>query len=179
MNEELISLISRARDGDEGAFSDLTLQYRPLIESMAHSFYKKSDGELFLMDDVMQEATLAFYSAVCSYEVNSSVTFGLYAKVCIRNRLVSMLRSFYAKKKKIGHQVKTVSQDPVSRLLDKENSEQLDRMIGSVLSDFEMSVFRLYVQRKSYLEIANELGKNVKSVDNAIFRIKTKLKRLI
>ena len=90
MNEELISLITRSRDGDENAFSDLTLQYRPLIESMSHRFLKKNDDEPVSMDDVMQEATLAFYSAVCSYDVDSQVTFGLYAKICIRNRLVSV-----------------------------------------------------------------------------------------
>lgn len=179
MNEEIISLITRSRDGDENAFSDLTSQYRPLIESMSHRFLKKSDDEAFSMDDVMQEATLAFYSAVCTYDMNSQVTFGLYAKICIRNRLVSMQRAFYAKKKKRKPREKTVSQDPVNRLLDKENTEQLEKMIGAVLSKLEMRVFRVYVQKKTYAEMADELGISVKSVDNAIFRIKTKLKRLI
>lgn len=179
VNEELLSLISRVRGGDEGAFSDLTLQYRPLIESMARRFLKKSDGDMLLMDDVMQEAALAFYSAACSYDVNSEVTFGLYAKICIRNRLVSMQRALYAKKKKRKPREKTVSQDPVNRLLDKENSELLEKKIDSALSKLEMSVFELYVQKKTYVEIAGELGISVKSVDNAIYRIKTKLRRLI
>ena len=179
MNEELFLLISRAREGDESAFSDLTLQYRPLIESMSRSFYEKNDGEAFSKDDVMQEATLAFYSAVCSYDMTSEVTFGLYAKICIRNRLISVQRAFYAKKKKKKHSEKAVSHDPVNRLLEKEDSELLEKKIGSVLSKYEMKVFRLYVQKKSYVEMASELGRSVKSVDNAIFRIKTKLKRLI
>lgn len=179
MNDELLLLISRSRDGDEGAFSDLTLQYRPLIESMARNFLKKNDDDTFLLDDVMQEATLAFYSAIRSYDVNSEVTFGLYAKICIRNRLVSMQRASYAKKKKRKHREKADSPDPVNRLLDKEDSQQLEKKISAVLSRLEMSVFNLYVQKKTYAEIANELGISVKSVDNAIFRIKTKLRQLI
>ena len=178
MNDELLLLISRSRDGDEGAFSDLTLQYRPLIESMARNFLKKNDDDTFLLDDVMQEATLAFYSAIRSYDVNSEVTFGLYAKICIRNRLVSMQRASYAKKKKRQHREKADSPDPVNRLLDKENTEHLEKRIGAVLSKYEMKVFRLYVQKKSYAEMADELGKTTKSIDNAIARMKTKLKHL-
>ncbi len=173
------SLISRIQKGDEGAFSDLTLQYRPLIESMVLSFRKKGEELLLSKDDIMQEATLAFYSAACAYDTNSPVTFGLYAKICIRNKLISMLRASSTKKKEKNRGVENVSQDPVDRLLEKEKSQQLGKKIESALSGFELSVFRLYLEKKSYAEIAEELGRSVKSVDNAIFRIKTKLKRFM
>ena len=64
-------------------------------------------------------------------------------------------------------------------MLEKEDIVAAETRIKAVLSGLEWDVFRLYVQRKSYLEIAEALGRTEKSVDNAIYRIKNKLKRLI
>ena len=64
MDKDLVTLITLVRSGDEGAFADLTVQYKPLIESMAKTYYGKYVGELYSEEDFIQEATMAFYSAV-------------------------------------------------------------------------------------------------------------------
>ena len=178
MDKDLVTLITLVRSGDEGAFADLTAQYKPLIESMAKMYYGKYVGELYSEEDFMQEANMAFYSAVRTYEEGNDVTFGLYAKICIRNRLVSQLRTGKKRSKKnIGtHKEYT---EPSYRLLEKEDFKQFEQKIKDVLSEFEWLVFCLYIQKKSYAKIAEEVGKSEKSVDNAIYRIKKKLKELL
>ncbi|MBR5314482.1 MAG: sigma-70 family RNA polymerase sigma factor [Clostridia bacterium] len=178
IDEKLQKLISLAREGDENSFSDLAEIYKPLIESMGKSYAKKCTSELYSEEDFLQEASLALYSAVRTYENSDKVTFGLYAKICIRNKLVSLLRSANKKVKK-QETPKNDLGEPVHRLLEKENANQIEKKIQAILSNLEWEVFNLYIQKKSYIEIAEILGKSVKTVDNAIYRMKTKLKQLM
>lgn len=171
-------LISKAAGGDEKSFSDLAERYRPLLEGMSKKYAGMSNNGKSFEEDFFQEATLAFYSAVCSYTESDKVTFGLYAKICVRNRLVSYLRSVSVKGKKHLSE-KAGYADPIGRLVEKEDVKEIENKIQSRLSDFEWEVFRLYIQRRSYSDIAKVLGRTEKSVDNAIYRIKTKLKGLI
>ena len=86
-----VALVQAAAKGDPLAFEALQATYRPLIDSMAEQFRAKSDD--FRLEDLKQEVLLAFYRAVCTYQVEQkAVTFGLYAKIVIRNRLISLLR---------------------------------------------------------------------------------------
>ena len=178
MDKNLLSLIELARLGDENSFADLIVMYKPLIESMGKAYAAKCGNVLFTEDDFIQEATLGFYSAVQTYKVSEKVTFGLYAKICVRNRLVSLLRSASKKTKssdKSGDKRKGYI-DPVYSFFEEEVSLQMEKRIEELLSSFEYSVFRLYIQNKTYKEIADILGRSVKTVDNALYRIKTKLK---
>ena len=178
IDEKMQKLISLARSGDENSFSDLVDMYKPLTISMGKTYAKKCTSELYSEEDFIQEANLALYSEVRTYKTSDKITFGLYEKICIRNILVSLLRS---KNKKVKKQEtpKNDLGEPVHRLLEKENANQIEKKIQSVLSDLEWSVFSLYIQKKSYVEIAEILGKSVKTVDNAIYRMKTKLKQLM
>ncbi len=175
MDRDLFSLIALARSGDDKAFADLTIMYKPLIESMGKSYAHKCGNTIYTDDDFIQEASLGFYSAVRTYKGSEKVTFGLYAKVCIRNRLVSLLRASLKKPKKTKV-IDREDTDILSGLLDKEGTKQIESRIEAVLSELEWSVFCLYVQKKSYAEIAQVLGRSVKTVDNAIYRIKKKLR---
>ncbi len=175
MERDLDTLITLAKQGDENAFIDLVAQYKPLIESMSKSYKKKCANEMYSEEDFVQESTLALYSAVKTYKEKNEVTFGLYAKICIRNRLVSLLRTASKKSDKTVR-VKSEQNEPVYRLLEAEKAKELEKRIQSSLSNFEWSVFCLYIQKKSYSEIAEAVRRPVKSVDNAICRIKKKLK---
>ncbi len=178
MDNNLLSLIELARSGDENSFADLTVMYKPLIESMGKSYAAKCGNVLFTEDDFIQEATLGFYSAVQTYKPSGEVTFGLYAKICVRNRLVSLLRSASKKAKTTekSEEKRKGYTDSVYTFFDEEVALQMEKRIEELLSGFEYSVFRLYIQNKSYKEIAETLGRTVKTVDNALYRIKTKLK---
>lgn len=173
MEKELTSLIALARDGDEDAFALLTEKYKPLLVSMAAKYYDKSDKTLHNVDDFLQEATIAFYSALSTYKSDGDVTFGLYAKICIRNKLVSMLRKTSEKRRRIN----TVQgSDPIGRMVERESLKQREKQVSSLLSELEKNVLSLYFQGMSYADIAKTLGKTTKTVDNALCRIKRKVR---
>ena len=176
MDREQALLIEKIRAGDESAFALLASSYKPLIDSMAKKYFRKSVNAGIAEEDFVQEATMAFYSAVCSYADDKGVTFGLYAKICLRNRLVSMLRSLSKKQRRTPDEAEA-SSDPAYRLLEKEAVMRAEKKIRSALSELEWSVLCLYLDKKSYDEISEELGIAKKSVDNALYRIKKKLKK--
>lgn len=178
MEKNIESLIALARSGDESAFAEIVSLYRPLLESMSKAYKKKCVNEIYSEEDFLQEATMALYSAVNSYKDGNNVTFGLYSKICVKNRLVSFLRSAGRKNVRTSN-AKQNQSDPLSRLVDSEGWTETESKIRSCLSKFEWSVFALYIQKKSYAEMADELGVSEKSVDNAIYRLKKKLKQFI
>lgn len=165
--------------GDTSSFVQIRTQYDALLGSMVNrclSVYHY-DAEY---DDLMQEASLALYHAALSYDLGQSeVTFGLYAKICVRNRLISAGRKLSRQKKNRSAVAIKHEQDRTQ----KRNAEfaqfgDFTKVIDSVFSDFEKSVFTLYLQGCSYKEMAQKLNKNEKSIDNAICRMKGKLKKL-
>ena len=92
--------------------------------------------------------------------------------------MVSQLRMATKRSKKQVRSSKGYA-EPSYRLLEKENLKQFEQKIKDILSEFEWLVFCLYIQKKSYAEIAKEINRSEKSVDNAIYRIKKKLKELL
>jgi len=185
LSKDVNKLLEEFQRGNESAFSELYEQYKPLMLSMVGSillsgFPEEASSE---HDVFMQEATMALYNAARSYDIGQSVvTFGLYAKICIKNRLVSVKRKLISKRKREQKLRSTVTQTV-------EHSEQkrgtrtdlagsrLSRLIENDLSDFEKKVFDLYLQNMSYKEIAESLRVSEKAVDNAIYRIRRKLKK--
>ena len=188
MNKDSIKeLVAAAQGGDQDAFSELLDVYKPLINSTVSKFRVEGMPEAD-MDDLRQEAVIAFYSALTAYDpAISEVEFGLYAKVCICNRLVSQTRIL---KRRLTNStvsynaedlLKYVASDgdPVKSLVESEEEKQLLKLIRDNLSDRENLVFRLYAVGMSAASIAEKLGVNEKSVNNTIYRIRKKLKKLL
>ncbi len=167
-------LIVAARNGSDVAFSELTEKYRPLIETMTEKYSRSIEGFEADRDDLRQESSVVFYKAVMTYDLDqSAVSFGLYAKICIRNRLISLLRSSKSKRKIIRGDAEEKIGKAREVFFDREELEQLTR---DVLSRKEREIFLMYADGKSYAEISSTLGIVEKSVDNALFRAKKKLR---
>ena len=184
-NNYVTSLILQAREGDQEAFVSLREKYKPLLESSAA---KRILPDMTVQDieDLKQEALIVFCNAVLNYEVeNGAVEFGLYAKICIENSLVSFVRSYLRRQKKAtlpldhGQGEAEKEPDPLQRLVDKENAAELVRIIKSCLSDYEDRVWWLYVSGMSIKNISKEVGSDPKSVSNAVYRIRKKLRDYI
>lgn len=167
-------LIIAAKGGNSSAFSELIEKYSPLIETMTEKYSRSFEGFEADRDDLRQESSVAFYKAVMTYDVDqNSVTFGLYAKICIRNRLVSIMRSAKSKAKIRSNDAKEKMGKARETFFDKEELEQLSR---DVLSRKEKEIFLMYIDGKSYASMASSMGITEKSVDNALFRAKKKLR---
>lgn len=174
--------VALARGGDADAFGRLMAEYSPLMLSLCARFY--GDGVYGVgLDDLMQEASIAFYQAVCTYSDSKHTTFGLYAKICMKNALSSYMRKNPALESALpeleGVDTPSDEQGPLEHVISQEDLQLLKKRIRSLLTEYEHKIFVLNVSGKSAKEIAAELGVDEKSVYNAVARVKKKLKRLI
>lgn len=170
-------LITAAKEGDQAAFAELCESYKPLISSMTDRYASAvSNGYALEKDDLRQEATVAFYRAVMTFDISQNeVSFGLYAKICIKNKMVSLLRR--SRKKQVP-KAQRESVDKAVRLSALfPHRDELVELSKSLLSAKERKAFLLYADGKSYKEIMAEMSLTEKSVDNALFRARSKLKK--
>jgi RNA polymerase sigma factor (sigma-70 family) len=180
--EDIRTLIVAVRSGDQCAFDSLLRQYKPLIDASVAKF---SSDESFALyhEDLKQEASVVFYNSILAYDLDQNeVEFGLFAKICIHNALVSVLRSLKRRSAEmlahIPESLFTVQdfEDPSSRMLERERLKSLYAVIRKNLSDFEYAVWQLYMSGRSANEIAARLDTDAKSVSNAVYRIRKKLR---
>ena len=172
--------VSAVKNGDKGAFEELLASFEPLIFSQTLKLLANAPDFSGEAEELRQEGRLALYDAAISYKEDQGVTFGLYAKICVRNRLVSYLRKLISKKRRAERaalRVKDTTSETEELFLAYEQSTELKKFITAEATELEKRVLALYIQKKSYAEIAAELGISSKSVDNAIYRVKTRIKK--
>jgi RNA polymerase sporulation-specific sigma factor len=185
-------LILRARSGDDRAVEELLGNYRNLARGKARSYFLLGGDR----DDVVQEGMIGLYKAIRDFDVDRGVPFRSFADVCVTRQLISAVKS--ANRHKHGPLSRSMSLDqPVSRedddlrladllpaaasadpaasVVSADELRALQQHFDEVLSDLEQQVLRHHVEGKSYDQIAAMLQRHVKSVDNALQRIKRKL----
>jgi len=183
--EEVNVLLDKVKDNDEAAFEALTVRYKPLLLSVASSFdaTARDEGIGQIFADLSQELTLALYRAAKAFDTNQDqVTFGNYAKKCLRNCAISFLRKSRSAKLREQKVKTTLSKDqkiftPPYPSSDTDGKSVL-KAAKAVLSSYEYEVFERYVEGMNVSDIARELGRDAKSVSNAVFRCKAKVKGL-
>lgn len=180
--DKYIDLILQSRAGNNDAFAQMCEQYKNLMDSLSRKFSLMCE-EYCTRDDFRQEAQLAFFDAINSFDIeNGRVTFGAYARVCIRNRLVSCVRKLNSKKRRMGKSEGTDAvvgwsvQDTVVR---RELGEKLLTFADNTLSPYERRIFSMYVDGIKAKEICRVVGRSERSVNNAIYRIRQKLKKTV
>lgn len=184
--EKIIELIKSVRQGDQSSFSELVQMYAPLIDAQVSKFFDAYDGGGVGYEDLRQEAILKFYNAIQTFDVDQSeVGFGLYSKICISNALVSQLRLY---KKHTAEQLSDSSssmffvhdsEDPSDKVLEEERVKTLYSVIRKNLSSFEYTVWCLYMSGRTAKEIGEIVKKDEKSVWNAVYRIRKKLREFL
>ena len=181
-NEDIRELIIAVRNGDQSAFTSMLEQYKPLIDASVARF---SSDEAFAIysEDLKQEASLVFYNSILAYDLEQTeVEFGLFAKICIYNALVSVLRSLKRRSVEALAEIpeELISpqefDDPSSRMLERERLESLYAVIRKNLSKLEYTVWKFYMSGMSASQIASRLCTDEKSINNAIYRIRRKLR---
>lgn len=189
-----IELINCFKAGDEHAFSLLAERYFWLIRTITSKY--KITG--FDRDDLIQEGMLGLFSAVKAYDKNREASFKTFASLCISHRIIKLFErsdnikgssnifislddSSINAEKLIAEYLPSGENDtdPEELYICKENISSLKKRITDMLSKKEKQVFDLYITGESYGDIAKQLGITVKSVDNAIQRIRTKINKRI
>ncbi len=182
--ETIAELLEKTADGSQDALLELKAIYTPLIESRISKHYLP---EMSRQDnvDLREEAFISFCNAACNYDAAySEVDFGLYAKICIENALNSYVRSYLRRMKSpvvsLDRADGGESQNFLQKIVDEENAAELITLIRGKLSDYENRVWWMYVSGMSASEITESLGiQDARSVSNAIYRIRKKLKGLL
>jgi RNA polymerase sporulation-specific sigma factor len=180
-NCDLASLISLIRNGScaDEAFAELLSRYMPLLKSRVSRLSSSAVDSL----EAMQEARIALHNAALSYDPDrcNGVTFGLYADICIANKLRTLLSK---NSRHSVNETQLCDADRVASGVDIESfvatrdlCERVMAIAATVLSEYEFEVFRLTFERYTTRDIAAKLGKSAKSVDNAKNRISRSLRK--
>ena len=190
-NADLADLLCAARAGDQMAYVILLDRYAPMLYSMVAKYASPEMSEADL-EDLRQEASVVFCSAVQTYDSSrEGVEFGLYAKICVGHGLASAMRVFRRQRHQGVLSLEgegLIEQNPelfgcedsvTDALIDKERMEALQLIIARNLSSYESRVWWLYVSGATTAHIAQMLGKDEKSISNAIYRIRKKLRQVI
>ena len=188
-------LIGRLRDGEESITEYLMNKYKNLVRSKAKSMYiLGADNE-----DLIQEGMIGLFKAVRDYDSGRDASFYTFAELCISRQMYTALQASGRKKHSPLNTYVSIYQghdgeegagliealenhkerNPEEILIDKENVEAIERIIETDLSTFERQVLELSMTGMGYVEIAKLLGKDVKSTDNALSRVKTKIRKAL
>lgn len=190
-------LIVRLRDGEKQITDYIMDKYKNLVRSKA--------GTMFILgadrDDLIQEGMIGLFKAIRDYDCGRDASFFTFAELCISRQMYSAVQaagrmkhiplnsyiSLYGSSIGQGEDeesnVLNVLADsglnPEDLVIDKENVENLEKLIESELSAFEKQVLDLYLTGMSYSQIAKVLGRDEKSTDNALQRLKSKIKKML
>ena len=182
---EINKLVDLVVSGDSDAYSKLVEIYNPLLKKILNA-YTTEEMSKEDVEDLTQEELIAFYRAIINFDKEQTdVEFGLYAKICITNSMISYKRAAAKKPNAflVGDDEINSITDPegeVSKFFEmRESEKELGEQIEKTLSAYENEVWSYYVNGYSTREIATRLGSSEKSIDNAIFRIRKKLKTLL
>lgn len=191
-------LIERLRDGEKPITEYIMNKYKNLVRSKAKSMYiLGADSE-----DLIQEGMIGLFKALRDYDAGRDASFLTFAELCISRQMYTAVQASRRKKhiplntyvslysdaaergegdgehmELVNAIVSQTGQNPEDTVIDRENLQVLEQIIDQELSSFEKQVLDLYLTGMSYVQIARVLGKDGKSADNALQRIKSKLRK--
>ncbi len=191
-------LIHRLRGGEEPVMDYICDKYKNLVRSKAKSmFILGGDNE-----DLIQEGMIGLFKAVRDYDSGRDASFGTFADLCISRQMYTAVQASRRKKhiplntyiSLYGNAAEQEEQEehslleaiadksesnPEDVVLDRERVAYLEKAIEKELSSFEKQVLDLYMTGMSYTQIAKVLGRDEKSTDNALQRLKSKIRKMI
>ena len=195
-DEELILSI---RDGDDpGAVDHIMNKYKNLVRKKAASMFVLGADK----DDLIQEGMIGLFKAVRDYDCGRDASFATFADLCISRQMYSAIKtmarkkhaplnsyiSIYAKREDIGDDSSVALEEllesdssmiPEQHVIDQENLKALEEAIDSELSPLESQVLDLYITGMSIKQISAVLSRDEKSTDNAMQRIRNKLRKYL
>lgn len=180
-------LLHAARDGDEEAFSTLYQKYYPLLLRLKNSYYVRN----FMNEDWEQEARVALYQALKTYENNKGVSFGSYYKSVITNQIYSLLRKQNALKRRdqkdeVSMEQKIESEGPdfLAEVTTQEPVAVQQLLLNEAIetceihfSKREAQIFHHYMQGSDFSYIAKDLSMDIQQVMSGYNRVKQKIKK--
>lgn len=190
-------LIDRLRQGENGITDHLLDKYKNLVRNNAQTMYILGADN----DDLIQEGMIGLFKAIRDYDSGRDASFFTFADLCISRQMYNAVQasqrqkhiplntyiSLYAQVDKdseegqeLGEMIASPTEPSLEEMvIGKETAKALEDQIAQELSEFENQVLDLHLTGMTYVQIAKVLGRDEKSTDNALQRVKTKVKKLI
>ena len=183
MTDEEIAALAQASDGE--ALEYLLNKYKNFVRSRARSYFLIGADH----EDIVQEGMIGLYKAIRDYRSEKLSSFRAFAELCVTRQKHIPLNSYVSLNKPIYDDenertlIDVISEElaanPEELLISREDISLIEGRIGDTLSPLEKQVLLRYLDGKSYQDISAELGRHVKSIDNALQRVKRKLQKLL
>ena len=189
-------IVQQAQNADDVALEYLLNKYKNFVRSKARSYFLIGADH----EDIVQEGMIGLYKAIRDFRTEKQASFRAFAELCITRQIITAIKtatrqkhiplnSYVSLNKPLydeesdrtlldvyteGH-----ATNPEELIISQEDLSSIHAKIDEVLSGLEQEVLRAYLDGKSYQEIADNLGRHVKSIDNALQRVKRKLERYL
>ena len=192
-DEQIVRL---AQDSDSGALEYLLNKYKNFVRAKARSYFLIGADH----EDIVQEGMIGLYKSIRDYREEKLASFRAFAELCITRQIITAIKtatrqkhiplnSYVSLNKPIYEEdsdrtlLDVITEDgvnnPEAMMIDREDLTLIEGKIGQMMSGLEREVLIRYMEGKSYVQIASEIGRHEKSVDNALQRIKRKLTRYL
>lgn len=193
-DEELVNLI---REGQDFALDFLMNKYKLLVEKKSKSYFLIGASK----DDIIQEGMIGLFKAIRDYDPNREASFYSFADLCVTRQMISAVKASTRQKhmplnsyvslnkpayEEENDKTALLERMPSSKIINpealfigKENRHIIEIELTKRLSKFEKQVIELYIDGISYVEIADMLDRPIKSIDNALQRIKKKVEQIL
>lgn len=189
-------LIVKCHEGDSQAVEYLMNKYKNFVRSKARSYFLIGADH----EDIVQEGMIGLYKSIRDYRPDKLSSFRAFAELCITRQIITAIKtatrqkhiplnSYVSLNKPLYDEesdrtlmdviVEGGASNPEELIISQEDIDSIHCKINEVLSDLEQEVLRAYLDGKSYQEIAVNLGRHVKSIDNALQRVKHKLEKFL
>ncbi len=190
------TIVEAAREGDDAAQEYLINKYKNFVRAKARSYFLIGADR----EDIIQEGMIGLYKAIRDFRNDKLASFRAFAELCITRQIITAIKtatrqkhiplnSYVSLNKPIydeesdrtlldvlsGNKVT----DPEELVISREEFVDIEHKMGEFLSDLEWKVLMSYLDGHSYQEIAKDLRRHVKSIDNALQRVKRKLERYL
>ncbi|WP_419095863.1 RNA polymerase sporulation sigma factor SigH [Halalkalibacter suaedae] len=189
-------LVLYVRNGDSGALEFLINKYKNFVRAKARSYFLIGADH----EDIVQEGMIGLYKAVRDFNGEKLSSFKAFAELCITRQIITAIKtatrqkhiplnSYVSLDKPLYDEESdrtlldvicgTRVTNPEELLINQEEFQDIELKMGEILSDLERQVLMLYLDGRTYQEISADLNRHVKSIDNALQRIKRKLERYV
>lgn len=182
MLDEDLELLKLAKSGDQEALNEILIRNKSLVTTIARKYYLLG-GE---KEDLVQEGMIGFFKAINSFNFEKNDNFKNYAIMLIQREMVSAIRKANSSNNQVmsdsvyldDTEFLSNNKYPELDILSEETCNEISDEIKKNLSSFENQVVKYFLKGYTYTDIAKILNKTPKAIDNALSRIKTKLKYL-
>ncbi|MBA2876779.1 RNA polymerase sporulation sigma factor SigH [Thermaerobacillus caldiproteolyticus] len=192
-DEELVELVHQ---GDGDALDFLIHKYQNFVRAKARSYFLVGADR----EDIIQEGMIGLYKAIRDFKEDKLTSFKAFAELCITRQMITAIKtatrqkhiplnSYVSLDKPIYDDESdrtlmdvisgTKVMDPEELIINREEVDDIEVKMAELLSDLERKVLVLYLDGRSYQEISEELNRHVKSIDNALQRVKRKLEKYL